>query len=240
VVADGLLLSASDYTVAITDNINAGTGKVTATATAAGNYTGAATQSFTISKASQSTLTINPVSTKQIGDPPFQLSVSGGTTNGAVTYEVISGPGTVTSGGIVTITGAGNIVVVATMAGNDNYIAASSAPLTINVRSGSGEPTEDISIDSRIVIIANASITPYRPVFDFSANQAISGSLYVSAYNAKGNLVNMSSQAFNLSAGQKATVEISIPNVSGLTYKFFIWDSNFIPLTAITSVNELS
>jgi hypothetical protein len=50
-VADGSLLTNSDYSVAVTNNISAGTASVIIEATSAGNYAGSATRSFTISKA---------------------------------------------------------------------------------------------------------------------------------------------------------------------------------------------
>lgn len=50
-VADGNLLKTSDYTAAVSDNVNAGNGKVTVTATQTGNYTGNAEKNFTIAKA---------------------------------------------------------------------------------------------------------------------------------------------------------------------------------------------
>lgn len=52
-ISDGSLLNAADYNVAITDNINPGTAKLTATATVTGNYSGSATQSFIINPANQ-------------------------------------------------------------------------------------------------------------------------------------------------------------------------------------------
>jgi hypothetical protein len=97
----------------------------------------------------------------------------------------------------------------------------------------------NISIDTRIEISANMPIVPSNPSFDLSAKQVVSGYLFVAAYDIRGCMVNFSSQAFSLIAGENKTVEAFIPNIEGLTYKFFIWDDNYVPLTAITAVSEL-
>jgi len=93
-----------------------------------------ATCIVTVNKTNQATLTITNPGTKTYGDAAFQLSTgTTGSGTGSVSYEYVSGPGSVTSGGIVTITGAGSIVVKATKAGDDNYNAVTSANLIIIV-----------------------------------------------------------------------------------------------------------
>ena len=89
---------------------------------------------LTVAAASQATLTITNPGAKTFGDADFQLSVSGGSGTGAVTYERVSGTaGTVSTTGMVTITGVGNIVVKATKAADADFNAAPSADLTITV-----------------------------------------------------------------------------------------------------------
>ena len=88
----------------------------------------------TVNKINQSPLIITDPSSKTYGDAAFQLSTSTtGSGTGNVIYEYVSGPGTVTSGGIVTITGAGSIVVKAIKAGDNTYNSATSANLSITV-----------------------------------------------------------------------------------------------------------
>ena len=60
------------------------------------------------------------------------LSVTGGTTGGAVTYELLSGPCTL-SGAVLASTGIGTCSVRATMAGSGGFLAVTSAPLGITV-----------------------------------------------------------------------------------------------------------
>ena len=62
----------------------------------------------------------------------LNLNTSGGSGSGAVTYVVSSGNCTITSG-VLTPTGAGACVVVATKAGDSTYNSISSASTTINI-----------------------------------------------------------------------------------------------------------
>ena len=87
---------------------------------------------LTVAQADQAALTVTDPGAKTFGDSDFQLSVTGGSGDGDVTYALVSGPGTVTSN-TVTITGAGSIVVSATKAGDNNFKEVSSADRTITV-----------------------------------------------------------------------------------------------------------
>lgn len=83
------------------------------------NYN-AAVQSISVVviKADQD-ISIEAIDSKTFGDDPF--TVSGSADSGLpVTFSVISGPGTI-SDNTITITGAGDIVIEAQQAGNENY-----------------------------------------------------------------------------------------------------------------------
>jgi hypothetical protein len=56
------------------------------------------------------------------------LSVTGGSTNGAVTYSLIGGPCTISGGRLTANSGTGTCQLAATMAGSTNYNAVTSAP----------------------------------------------------------------------------------------------------------------
>jgi hypothetical protein len=130
----------SDETVATVTNTGAvtihkaGTTTIKAIAAAVPGAWAKAEASYvlTVNKAAQAALTVNSVSAKTYGDGDVTLSTSGGSGNGAVTYTVVSGLGSVT-GNTLTITGAGNIVVKAAKAFDDNYNAIESANLSIIV-----------------------------------------------------------------------------------------------------------
>ena len=128
------LVEQVDYTAIYTNNINAGgADEARMEITGKGSYIGGGGFSFTINKANQLNLNITPVSGKKFGDAAFDLKATGGNENGTITYERVSGPGTVTSAGRVTITGAENIVVKATKTASDNYNPVTSPEYTINV-----------------------------------------------------------------------------------------------------------
>jgi hypothetical protein len=85
---------------------------------------------LTVDQASQSALTFNPPATQTYGTTNA-LSVTGGTGSGAVSFQVLSGPGTIIGGSnLVTTSGSGTVVVQATKASETNY---TSVTATANV-----------------------------------------------------------------------------------------------------------
>ncbi len=115
---DKLLSKNVDYTVSYSNNINAGTAKVTITGK--GNYGGAVTKTFAIYKAAQ---TVSAQSfTKTYGNAAFSL---GAKAQGKLTYK--SGNpavAAVSSTGVVTIKGAGKATITISAAATTNYNAA--------------------------------------------------------------------------------------------------------------------
>jgi hypothetical protein len=101
------------------------------------NYAAATqvTQSITVNQASQTITFTAPTSPVTYGVSPITL-VASSTSGLAVTFSVISGPGTV-SGSTLTITGAGTVVVAANQAGNANYAAATQVTQSITVNQAS-------------------------------------------------------------------------------------------------------
>ena len=127
------LTEKSDYTIAYSNNINAGT--ATITVTGKGNYAGATgTATFTINKAAGSisyeTTTIN----KTEGDAAFtnDLTYSGdGTVTFASTDKTVA---TINESGVVTILKAGTTTITATVTDGKNYTyATNTATYTLNV-----------------------------------------------------------------------------------------------------------
>ena len=77
---------------------------------------------FTLNKTDQDQLIIVDPDTKTYGDDAFQLYTTGGSGDGAITFYLVSGSsGSVTSDGMVTISGAGDIIVYAIKAGDATY-----------------------------------------------------------------------------------------------------------------------
>ena len=119
----------SGSTVTLT---GAGTVVLQASQAAAGNYTGGTqTATVTVAKESQTITFTAPTSPVNYGVAPITLSASS-TSGLAVTFNVVSGPGTV-SGSTLTVTGLGSIVVAANQAGNSNSSAATQVTQSIVV-----------------------------------------------------------------------------------------------------------
>ena len=132
VVKDGTttLELGTDYTVSYSNNINAcaasATNAPTATVTGIGNYSGTASKTFTINKASSSVVFSPYRFTKTFGDPDFTIrpSVTG---DGTLKYE--SNKETVatvnSTTGKVSIKGIGTVRITAKLSATSNYNSAS-------------------------------------------------------------------------------------------------------------------
>jgi hypothetical protein len=110
-----------------------GVGLVTLSASlaASGNYAAAtANTSFAVNPQTP-TLTFAAIPSKTFGYPAFAVSASSAS-SGAITYSVTSGPATI-SGAMVTLTGAGTVVLGASQAASGDYAAATaSTSFTVN------------------------------------------------------------------------------------------------------------
>ena len=132
----------------------AGTIVIAANQAASTNYSAAAqvTQSVVVNQASQ-TITFAPASPVTFGVAPIMLTATGGASGNPVTYTLVSGPATL-NGSVLTVTGAGLIVLSANQAGNANYTAASTASATIVVN----KATPSVALVSSLspVLVQNA------------------------------------------------------------------------------------
>jgi hypothetical protein len=98
----------------------------------------------------------------------------------------------------------------------------------------------DISIDSRVTIEPICLPEPggdFSPVFEIGAGDKATVNVIVAAYGG-GRMLAAASQSLALD-GDSARTGVSLAAIAGASYKFFIWDGSFAPLTAITSVDEL-
>jgi hypothetical protein len=112
------------YTPAAGTVLNAGTQalSVTFTPTATTEYAPAtATTTLTVLPAAP-VLSLAAIAAQSYGAAPFPVTATS-TSNAAITYSVLSGPATI-AGNLVTLTGAGTVVVQATQAASGNYAAA--------------------------------------------------------------------------------------------------------------------
>ena len=83
---------------------------------------GSVTTAFEIKKANQATFSINPVGEKKYANPDFNLTTTGGSGTGGVTYSVPANNGVLSiNGSTAKIIGVGEVTVTAVKAGNRNY-----------------------------------------------------------------------------------------------------------------------
>jgi hypothetical protein len=76
-----------------------------------------------------------PASPVYLGVLPITLTATGGASGDPVTFSIVSGPGSLsgTNNDVLTVTGAGTIVIAANQAGNANYAAAPQVTRSITV-----------------------------------------------------------------------------------------------------------
>jgi hypothetical protein len=133
-------LNGSGVAILTTTTLPVGTDTLTAAYTATGNFAAStsAASSITVTTASQ-TITFAPIASRPYGSAPFTVTASSSLGSSyPVTVTVQSGPAVI-NGGVVTITGAGAVVLQATQAGNTDYGSATTtqsfqvtpAPLTV-------------------------------------------------------------------------------------------------------------
>ena len=110
----------------------AGSCIVTATQAADSTYDSATSSPVTVavSLAPQATLVVVPTRSSINVNGTATLSTTGGSGSGAVTYNLVSGPCTL-SGATLTGTGAGSCIVTATKAADSTYNSATSAQVTV-------------------------------------------------------------------------------------------------------------
>jgi hypothetical protein len=127
----------SGSTVTLT---GAGTVVLRASQAASGDYaTASSTTSFTVT-AEAPTLSFAPISAKTYGNPPFAVSATSAS-SGAVTYAVVNGPATI-AGNMVTLTGAGTVMLSASQVASGNYASATTnASFIVAAAAGATVPT---------------------------------------------------------------------------------------------------
>jgi hypothetical protein len=101
----------------------AGTVTLQASQAASGNYAAAtATASFSVTTGTATNLQFTAIPTQIVGAAPLIVSASSASP-GAITYSIVSGPATI-AGNVLTVTGAGTVVVHASQAASGSYSAA--------------------------------------------------------------------------------------------------------------------
>src|ERR1019366_7776363 len=135
---------------------------VTVSATGGTNYADATPASFTltVNQAAQ-VITINNESLTFGSASTYQISPSDASTNGDGTlgFTYASGACSVTSGGLITITGAGPCVVTVSATGGTNYADATPASFTLTVN----QAAQVITINNESLTFGSASTYQISP-----------------------------------------------------------------------------
>lgn len=126
------------------------------------------------------TIIFNPPTDKTYGDAPFELIASGGASGNQVTFAVTSGPG-ILNDNVLTIIGAGTIVITASQAGNADYSAAPDVQRIITVAKANATITfadlsqaYDGTAKNATVITSPANIGLIVSYKDAAGNSAVS------------------------------------------------------------------
>ncbi|MCL2254413.1 MAG: hypothetical protein FWC09_08200, partial [Lachnospiraceae bacterium] len=171
----------------------------------------------TVAKANQASISIDNPASLTYGDADVQLTTTGGSGTGAVSFERVSGTSlNVSSSGILTVQSAGDTVIEVTKAGDNNYNIASNI-LTISVNKLAVAITPD-SGQAKVRHEADPPLT-------FTANPALIGSdafqgalsrtlgETVGAYDITlGNLSAGNNYNLTLTGNTQFTITSAIPN----------------------------
>ncbi|WP_460967940.1 cellulose binding domain-containing protein [Spirosoma migulaei] len=179
-------------------------GQVTVTASQAGNdYFKPATlqRTFNVLKRNQS-ISVATIPTKTFGDEPFSLTAIA-TSGLPVTFSVVSGPATI-SGDLLTLTGAGSVVVEASQIGDRVYnLAIASTTFTVV----SANPVVQASISP-----SSATLTCASPTVSLIASGGLSYRWEDGSENAERSVSTAGVYAVTVtsSSGSTATTSISV------------------------------
>jgi beta-glucosidase len=135
------------------------------------------------------------------------------------------------------ITQAETIPGVATIVATDSstgQVATYRVGFTRAPKSADFKTMSDISIKPGVVIKYEGT-GETQPKFSISSAAPLEASLIVAAYDSNGKLINKSTSSVSLEGGSASTLAATL-DPGAASYKFFIWDSNFVPLTGVTGV----
>ena len=202
------------YGPSATKPTGAGAYTVTATVAADHNYVGADSPatSFTISKATQATLTVTPLTVAYgtIG----ALAATGGSGSGLLSFDAGSSTDCTVIGATLYVKGVGtSCTVTATRAGDGNYNAATSAPQTITLIKG----TATVTLGNLTRTATGGALTPTVTTVPYGlavvwtgAPQSEAGSYPVAATVNDPNYQGSAGGTFVISPAAKAAQTITV------------------------------
>lgn len=217
----GLITVAIKYNGSTTAPTAAGSYAVVASLTNADYLAPDATGTFVISKATQSVLHVTgSTGSATYGDTPAQLTTSGGSGTGAVTFSASGTACTVSTDGLLTITtGTGSCAITATKAGDGNYsdLSSSAFPITINKATASLSITNnsysyDGSAKNVTVTPTPAAATGISVTYDGGAAPSAAGTYAVVASLTNANYAAPNATgSLTIAKANQATLLVNAP-----------------------------
>lgn len=142
---------------------------------------------------------------------------------------------------VATVDAAGNVTAkrpgTATITAQSTINASLNA--VCNVRVTSGNISKDSRLEIDVVDVSNDSMPNFTGDLSIKVIEPIAFTVIAAEYDANGRLIKISPQAFDLTPGEYER-QFSLPrSQNGTTYKFFIWDNNWKPLTDKTTIDAL-
>jgi hypothetical protein len=199
-----------------------------------------------------------PIQSHTFGDPPFSVFVTS-PSNGEVNFSILSGPATM-SGSVVTLTGSGDVVVIATQMASGDY-AVATASVNFMVAS-------DVYVSP--ITPANQTMGPGQQIFTATAQGGMTnalkwtanagsfaGSVWTSP-NASGQYIITTTSVDDPTRSVSTSVTISPPvitkqptspvactnntetlSVGAIYDRSYQWDRNGVPLNGATDPTYL-
>ena len=130
------------------------------------------------------TLTLNPQSSTLAYNSSEILGTNGGSTGGAVTYNLVSGPCTLSGRVLTANSSSGLCTVTATMAGNSNYYPVTSNPVTVTLQLANQaiafttSPPASAAYNSSFTVAATGGASGNAVTFTSSGACSNSGATY--------------------------------------------------------------
>ncbi|NIG54508.1 MBG domain-containing protein [Chitinophaga sp. Cy-1792] len=181
----------------------------------------AQTGSYTIGTTTQ-TITFNKPADVTYGDAPFTLT--GTSSSGLpVVYTIVSGPATIAND-VLTITGAGDVLISAGQPGNNNYQAATAVTQTLTIR----KAVLNVTADDK-----TRAYHETEPTFTY----AISGYKYSDDETIVTGVANLTTTADLLSAPGTYDINVATGSLSAANYTFNLVKGALHIVKATQSIN---
>jgi sugar lactone lactonase YvrE len=180
---------------------------VTDSSTGSGPYTTTVNYTLVVNPGT-ATLTFAPVPPQTYGNPPFTVTASSAST-GAITYSILSGPGTINSStGSVTLSGAGTLTIQAQQAATASYnstiaqmpmsIAKQNSTTKLTASASSVSPGQSVTFTATVAAAVTGS--PTGTISFFDGTTQIGTAVALSNGSAQLTASNLSSGQNNISA----------------------------------------